>query len=397
MTSEEADHAPGARPKAAGKYLGEDLIFVISLPRSGSTLLQRLLAGHPDVQTSAETWLMLHPVYGLRPAGTKAEYGQKWAATAVREFLEYYADGEETHLDGIRAYAGAIYGRVREKNGNPRYFLDKTPRYSLIVPDLWRLFPAARFVLLWRNPLAVLASQLTTYMSDGDWTKLGNFRPDLLEAPARLLEARDLLRGAAFELSYESLVQDPEGMLQELCAYLDIEYLRGMQEYGDTPAPRGIMNDPVGVHRHTSPSAENLDKWRWLGRDRQARHFALAYLDALGPTVPDAMGYPAAELRAAIEAEPLQSGPRRVFPWSVAITPWQEWGLKQRVQATWHFAAADRGVIAGAAAAAGVIWRRLTGGLGRLAGHGGPNLGRPRPRGATKFVPTTPDEDNSPP
>ena len=43
-----------------GKYLGHDLIFVISQPRSGSTLLQRLLSGHSWIQTSAETWLMLH-------------------------------------------------------------------------------------------------------------------------------------------------------------------------------------------------------------------------------------------------------------------------------------------------------------------------------------------------
>lgn len=395
MTSEAVERRSGANRRAAEKYLGEDLIFLISLPRSGSTLLQRLLAGHPDVQTSAETWLMLHPVYGLRTAGTKVDYGQKWAATAVREFLEFYADGEETHLDGIRAYARTIYGRVREKNGGPRYFLDKTPRYFLIVPDLARLFPAARFVLLWRNPVAVLASQLTTYMSDGDWTKLGNFRPDLLEAPGRLLEARRLLGTAAFELSYESLVKDPEGVLSNLCAYLDIEYLPDMQEYGATPAPRGVMNDPVGVYRYTKPSAENLDKWRWVGRDRQARHFALAYLEALGPTLPDEMGYPAAELRAAIEGQALPGEKGRVFPWSVAITPWQEWGLRQRAQAIWHFAAEEGGVLAGVLAVAGVVWRRVAGGFSRLAGRPGPTLGRPRPRGATKYIPTSHGEENS--
>jgi hypothetical protein len=140
-------------------YLGEDLIFVISQPRSGSTLLQRLLAGHPEVQTSAETWLMLLPAYGLRGAGLEADFRPAWASRAVREFLEYYADGVETHLDGVRAYARAIYGRVLEKHGRTR-FLDKTPRYFLIVPELARLFPSARFILLWRNPLSVLASEL---------------------------------------------------------------------------------------------------------------------------------------------------------------------------------------------------------------------------------------------
>ena len=47
----------------ADEYLGENLIFIISQPRSGSTLLQRMLSGNKDIKASAETWLMLHPLY----------------------------------------------------------------------------------------------------------------------------------------------------------------------------------------------------------------------------------------------------------------------------------------------------------------------------------------------
>ena len=137
-------------------YTGENLIFLISQPRSGSTLLQRLLAGHPDIQTSAETWLMLHPVYGLRAQGIETEYRADWAATGVSEFLDNYADGRETYLSGIRSFAQTIYGNVLNSSGK-KYFLDKTPRYTMIVPELVELFPAARFVLLFRNPLAVLS------------------------------------------------------------------------------------------------------------------------------------------------------------------------------------------------------------------------------------------------
>ena len=62
-------------------YRGENLVFIISQPKAGSTLLQRIVAGHPDIQTSAETWLMLHPVYGLRKTGIQANYNANWAAT----------------------------------------------------------------------------------------------------------------------------------------------------------------------------------------------------------------------------------------------------------------------------------------------------------------------------
>ena len=121
-------------------YRGQNLVFIISQPKAGSTLLQRILAGHPDIQTSAETWLMLHPVYGLRKRGIQTNYNASWAATGVTEFLDNYADGRETYVNGIRSFAETIYGRVLEKHGK-KIFLDKTPRYTMIIDELYELFP----------------------------------------------------------------------------------------------------------------------------------------------------------------------------------------------------------------------------------------------------------------
>ena len=53
---------------------GENLIFIISQPRAGSTLLQRILGGHPEIHTAAEPWIMLHPLYALKSKGCSAEY-----------------------------------------------------------------------------------------------------------------------------------------------------------------------------------------------------------------------------------------------------------------------------------------------------------------------------------
>jgi hypothetical protein len=41
--------------------------------------------------------------------------------------------------------------------GEARYFLDKTPRYHYVVDDLFRVFPEAKTIFLWRNPLAIVA------------------------------------------------------------------------------------------------------------------------------------------------------------------------------------------------------------------------------------------------
>ena len=349
------------------KYLGHDLIFVISQPRSGSTLLQRMLSGHSWIQTSAETWLMLHPAYGLRRTGIRTDYRAGWAVGAVEEFLTHYADGRETWLEGVRAYARTIYGEVLSRNDRRR-FLDKTPRYSMIVPELREIFPEARFVLLLRNPLAVLSSELRTYIK-GNWPLLADFAPDLLEAPARLVAAREVLGDRLCELHYEKLVKEPAEEIQRLCRHLGLPWEPGLEDYSETPAPRGRYNDPVGVHRHQRPSSDSLETWRELGRSAQTRAFALAYLEAIGDDTVREMGYDPATLRAGIEDETVSSGSRRVFPWRTALRHYASWSLRDLVAATWYFAAEKHGPFVGFYDPAGkLLWHGVRV-LSRLLGR----------------------------
>jgi hypothetical protein len=346
-------------------YQGDNLIFIISQPKAGSTLLQRILAGHEDIQTSAETWLMLHPTYGLRKTGITADYNANWAATGVQEFLDNYADGAQTYVEGVRSFAETIYGRVLEKHGK-RLFLDKTPRYTMIVDQLYELFPKARFILLLRNPLAILKSELHTYVGE-DWPVLSNFASDLVAAPDRLIAARDILGDAALEVRYEDLVTAPEDTVRALCEFLRIEFDAAMLNYSDTPAPVGRMNDPVGIHQHTKPSTGSLDKWAQLGADGQLRHFALHYLDALGDSTVSKLGYDPAELRSRIEQTKMEKPARHVYPWKLAITPQRRWGLRNHIASAYILAAQDRGRLAGIGATLKLLWKRFGGGFMRLA------------------------------
>lgn len=347
-------------------YLGRNLVFIISQPKAGSTLLQRILAGHPDIQTSAETWLMLHPVYGLRKLGIRTNFNANWAATGVTEFLDNYADGKQTYIDGIRSFAETIYGRVLEKHGKT-IFLDKTPRYTMIIDELYALFPEAKFVILIRNPLAILKSELHTYVGD-DWNVLSGFAPDLVDAPQRLVDARQLLGKSAFELRYEDLVSNPEPVVNALCDFLQIDFDPGMLDYSDTPAPVGRMNDPVGIHRHTAPSPASLEKWKQLGSDPQLRELALGYLDALGGPVITELGYDPAELRREIEGSKVDGAARFLYPWQLAIKPQERWTMKDHFASAYLLGAQSRGRLHGMLAALKVAAGRLGGGFSRLLG-----------------------------
>lgn len=278
------------------------LIFLISQPRAGSTLLQRILAGHPDVHTTAEPWLMLHPLYALRATGHRAEYDATLAYEALQDFCATLPDGRASYEQALRAMALQLYGEAGAGAGKPR-FLDKTPRYYFIIPELARLFPAARFVILLRNPLAVLASILQTHVK-GHWPLLSRYRHDLLTAPPRLVAGLDLLGERATRVHYEALVRDPEAETRALCAALALDFRPDMLTYGDTAVPSGRMGDTTGIEQHERPSADSLDRWQELARDAQTRHFLQQYLQALGPGLLAQMGYDAVQLAARLERAP---------------------------------------------------------------------------------------------
>jgi len=294
------------------------LIFLVSQPRAGSTLLQRLLGGHSAIHTTAEPWLMLHPVYALRAEGHSAEYNALLAHTALQDFLAAQPDGQARLEEAIRRYALHLYAGACATTG-ASHFLDKTPRYYHILPELARIFPQARFLLLARNPLAVLASQLETNVR-GHWPLLARYRHDLLTAPRRLLEGRAALGERALWVQYETLVEKPRATLEAVCAHLGLPFEEAMLAYGEHAPPSGRMGDPHTIHRHARPIREPLEKWRRIARQPQTRHFAEAYLQALGADTLRALGYPPETLRAALQDIPCQPGEPE-FTWEQLFQP----------------------------------------------------------------------------
>ena len=146
----------------------EKLIFIVSSPRSGSTLLQRMVASHSKIHTHPEPHLITPLSYlGFYDTVDKAPYDHINAAQAMREFVEELPQGEEDYLDALRAYASTIYGRVLGPTGK-EYFLDKTPAYALVLPFLTKLYPDAKYIVLTRHPLSILHSYVHSFFG-GDY------------------------------------------------------------------------------------------------------------------------------------------------------------------------------------------------------------------------------------
>jgi Sulfotransferase family len=261
------------------------LLFVIGSPRSGSTLLNRMLGASPDVYAPPEPHLLTPLAHlGYFASVERAPYDPVITRAAARELVKQLPSGEADYLAALRAYTDSVYARLLAPSGR-RMLLDKTPAYALVLDFLTRLYPEARYVVLTRHPMAVWASVVESFF-DGDQEAAHRHNP-LLEryvpAIARFLRERPV---PLHHVRYEELVRDPEAEMQRICTFAGLAFDSRMVDYGSagsgrSDAPRGL-GDPITVARESRPTTRSLDKWArdWAGQPEKVEqgHRILARL-----------------------------------------------------------------------------------------------------------------------
>ena len=282
---------------------GEKIIFLISQPRAGSTFLQRLLQNHPEIHSAPEPWIMLHPLYGLKDSGFEAEYNAWWAQTATQKFYQSLSKRKDFYFEGVRRMYEPIYETALQDSGKA-FFLDKTPRYYHIIPELLRTFPKAKFIILLRNPISVFGSILTTWVKD-DLHKVRNFESDLFKAPDCLLSGVEILRKNSCSVSsicYEKILDDPEKHLRKLCHSIGISFSSRML------IPRNSPQLGYGYKDQTVDSLNTVimrsHPEQWLGKFKNPQHWRLAqdYLLSINERTFTGLGYSLSETKEALEA-----------------------------------------------------------------------------------------------
>jgi hypothetical protein len=271
----ETRDAPGAkaRPRPASPSARDERfdrpIFIVSPPRSGSTLLFETLAAAPGLWTvGGESHGLIERIGAFNVAAGGFQSNRLTAADADPAAV---AQLRERFSAALRDRTGAPApptGRLR--------MLEKTPKNALRVPLLAAAFPEARFVYLHRDPEQTLASMIDawasgrfrTYPRLPGWTGqawsllltpgwrelIGKPLPEIVarqwSAVTRiLLDDLDALPdGRWVATRYENLTADPEAEISRLCGLLDIDWDLTLD--GDLP---------LSVHTLTPPEPE---KWR---------------------------------------------------------------------------------------------------------------------------------------
>ncbi len=291
--------------------MSERLIFIIGSPRSGSTLLERMISSHSKVLGGPEPHLLTPLAHlGYYDTVDKAPYDHLRAVAAQREFVSRLPHGEQDYLDALRAYCHILYGRQLEQAGpGKERVLDKTPAYALVLPFISRVFPKAKYIVLTRHPGAIFSSYADSFF-EGDWKAAHDFNPIIeryVPAIARFLREKAV---PLVHVKYEEMVKNPENDMRRVCEILELPFEPEMIEYGKNKPQEKGLGDPIGVNQHQRPVTSSVHKWlKPVLADPEKEKLLRKMIGFCSPDDLEIWGYPVSAIY-----EPLDNPPPGAVP-----------------------------------------------------------------------------------
>jgi hypothetical protein len=242
-------------------------VFLVAFPRSGTTLLDTFLRGHPDVEVVEE-----EPMLD--------------AATRELGDLENLNRESPERIDRARqAYFEELSRHVPD--GGDKLVVDKLPLAMTGAPVIHRLFPDAKFIFARRHPAdAVLSNYLQSFQLNdamANFLDIGDAAAFYDVALSLWFRARRKLKLDVYDIAYEDLVADTEGTLRPLVDWLGLSWQPELLDHRRTAARRDLIATPSydqvmqPIHQRASgrwkryadqlaPVLPTLDSWaRQLG------------------------------------------------------------------------------------------------------------------------------------
>tara|TARA_B100002051_G_C16643017_1_gene589722 strand:+ start:74 stop:1054 length:981 start_codon:yes stop_codon:yes gene_type:complete len=255
----------------------ENLIFIISQPRAGSTYLQNLLSNNSQTNTCSEPWILLNFVNQLNPKLIKTDFDNKLAADAFQDYIQKYKE-----LDYQKAQKEFILNLYKPMFNGYEFVIDKTPRYWEILDELVVLFPKSKIIILKRNPIDVAKSIIKTWDIQ-NLEKFAYYKRDLLLAPQRLKDFSDKHKNNpnVYSLRYEDLTAATAIEVKKLYNWCGIAYDETILDTSKNEKYKGKYGDP---YQNTDQNTEVLiNNARKKEITPDFKEFLIGYIHYLSP------------------------------------------------------------------------------------------------------------------
>ncbi len=202
-----AAFTPEAMAARSGQgYPARDPIFILGMPRSGSTLVEQILASHSLVEGTTE--LPDLPALARKRPGYP-QSALDWSATELAELGAEYLERTA----------------VQRRTGRP-FFIDKLPNNWLFTPFIHLILPHATIIDTRRHPLGCGLANFRQHFARGqpftyDLADMGAYYADYVRLMAHMDQ---LLPGRVHRVIYERMVEDSEGEIRRLLAAAGLEF-----------------------------------------------------------------------------------------------------------------------------------------------------------------------------
>ncbi len=269
---------------AAGLPKNPRAAFLLSPPRSGSTLLRVLLAGHPRLFAPPELELLGFATLAEREAAFSGRYAL-WREGTIRALMEALgstADAARERLEELARQGRTtreLYREIQAAIGG-RTLVDKTPSYALDLATLARAeaeFEAPLYIHLLRHPCGMIASFEKAKLEQVFFRHPHDFASRQLAELIWTVSQENILRFLAgvpaerqYRLRFESLVGEPREELTRLSAFLGLDfdpamldpYADGARKMTDGIHALSKMVGDVKFHQHRQVDARVAESWR---------------------------------------------------------------------------------------------------------------------------------------
>ncbi len=243
---------------ASNSYSTSEPIFVIGMPRSGTTLVERIISSHPNVQSAGEL---------LNFAMSFRHFSESRSATLID------AEVIKAAYDIDWAKMGEMYlSSTRPSTGQKPHFTDKLPHNFLYAGFIAQALPDAKIVCLRRNPMDTCLSNFRQLFAPQ--SPFFDYSFDLLDVGRyyvlfdRLMAHwQRVLPGRIMEVKYEELVDSQESHSRRLIEFCGLAWDERCLRFEENPSPVATAS-AVQVRGPIYRSA--LNRWRKYGSQLDA-------------------------------------------------------------------------------------------------------------------------------
>jgi hypothetical protein len=271
-------------------------LFIVGCPRSGTTLLRRIVDAHPEVAITKETHWIVQLLEDGHAAPTEPPVSPQLLERLVshRRFARLKLDPRRlerlvAHEEPVSyaEFVTAVYDLFGELRGK-RLVGDKTPRYVRHIPTLHSLWPRAKFVHLIRDGRDVCLSVRNWNKDKRFVTRISTFEEDPVSTIALWWEqlvrlgreaGAELPADLYQEVRYERLVAEPAVECRGLCQFLGVPYDERMLRFHEGRT----KDDPqLDAKRAWRPITPGLRSWRTEMAGGDIERFEAVAGDLLG-------------------------------------------------------------------------------------------------------------------